>query len=289
MIDETFLLFAVIAVFLSSFVYMFYQFNLRRRRRILESDVPLPPEDRAFNQIRIARAASAHLAGQGYAVGGVAESLDSAERRYARRDHAGALRLAEEAQAKLRRIHAEGAPPAGARPVSLAAEDPGLDERAAPTAPPPAEAAAPSPAKVPKGMVEARFTLNLLERELAEAESSRPGDPRLGEARNLRDESKRAFADRLYPEAWSSALRARRRLGAPIEGVGGSTSASDAAGSEGSAAPGGCPRCGRALRGGEKFCRGCGASLVAHACPRCGVAVEATDEFCHACGSPVGA
>ncbi|HEV2449021.1 MAG TPA: zinc ribbon domain-containing protein [Thermoplasmata archaeon] len=287
MIDETFLLFAVIAVFLSSFVYMFYQFNLRRRRRILESEVPLPPEDRAFNQIRIARAASAHLADQGYAVEAVTESLDSAERRYARRDHAGALRLAQEAQAKLRRIHADGAPAARTPALSLSAEDPGVPDESVPVPPTPAESAAPRPSKVPKGMVEARFTLNLLEQELAGAESSRPGDPRLGEARNLRDEAQRAFADRRYPEAWSTALRARRRLGAPIEGVGGPATSSGATDPEASAAPGTCPRCGRALRGGEKFCRGCGASLVAHACPRCGVAVEASDEFCHACGSPV--
>lgn len=288
MIDDTILLFAVVAVFLSSFVYMFYKFNLRRRERILEHEVPLPPEDRAFNQIRIARAASAHLASQGYAVGSVTESLDSAERRYGRRDHAGALRLAEEAQAKLRRIHAEGAPSARPPAMSLSAEDPGVDDPAAPAVPRPPESVAPRPAKVPKGMVEARFTLNQLEQELAAAESSRPGDPRLGEARNLREEAKRAFADRRYPEAWSTALRARRRLGAPIEGVGGPLAASEPAGADVAGPPGGCPRCGRAIRAGEKFCRGCGASLAAHSCPRCGVAVEAADEFCHACGAPVG-
>jgi hypothetical protein len=294
MIDDTLLVALIAAAFLSIFVYFLYQYTLRRRSRILASEVEVPAEDRAFNLIRLGRSGAAHLAGQGYDVRSVTDSLDSAERRYAKRDHSGALRYAEEAREKLRLLQARGRSGPAAVPATLTAQDPGVEgpaESAGPGGARPTAPASPapsSPPRVPKGMVEARFTLTLLDQEVASAEKSRPGDPRLGEARNLRDEARRAFEEKRYPDAWTSALRARRRLGAAVEGVGGPPSPPEPAPPESPQTPGACPRCGRALRGGERYCRGCGASLAAHACPRCGIAVEANDEFCHACGAPVG-
>jgi hypothetical protein len=294
MIDETLLIPGIIAVFLSIFVYFLYRFTLRRRSQILASEVEVPAEDRAFNLIRVGRTGASLLAGQGYDVGGVTALLDQAERQYAKRDHPGALRLAEQARDVLRLAQSRGRGVPAPVPRTLTAEDPGREEpettplagggRAMPF-PAPSPSAAP---RVPKGMVEARFTMGLLEQEIASAEKSSPGDSRLGEARNLRDEARRAFDEKRYPDAWTGALRARRRLGAAVEGVSGTPTPPEPSAPEGSPAPGACSRCGRALRGGEKYCRGCGASLAAHSCPRCGIAVEPNDEFCHACGAPVG-
>ncbi|MCI4334722.1 MAG: zinc ribbon domain-containing protein [Thermoplasmata archaeon] len=299
MVDTGELLFFLAAVLLSISVYVFYQFNLRRRNRILAGEVKVPPEDRAFNQIRITRAAASHLANQGHDVSGVNATLDGAESRYARRDHAGALRLAEEAREQLRaaKDRPRSRPPPPRSPSALRSEDGGAS-------PEPAEVSSdrmdgPRPAtttpKLPKGMVEARFTLSLLDQDIESARRERTVDPRLGEVEHLRKEAGRAFDEQRYSDAWTTALRARRRLGSSVEAISGSSAASptpDEADTEEAdpETPGAsCAQCGRALRGGERFCRGCGASIAAHRCPRCGAQMEAADAYCHACGAPVGA
>lgn len=68
-------------------------------------------------------------------------------------------------------------------------------------------------------------------------------------------------------ETAASALRARRHVVAPPDGVGATT----------------CPACGYWVSTGGRFCSQCGASLEL-TCPDCGDPVEREDRFCGACG-----
>ncbi|MCI4346366.1 MAG: zinc ribbon domain-containing protein [Thermoplasmata archaeon] len=299
MVDETLLVPLVGATFLLGGVYLLWRFTLRRRAQILAGEVKVPPQDRAFNQIRITRASATHLGSLGYDVSGIQGQLDRAEERYDHREHAAALRIAEVARDQLKLIHSRTA--AGSSASAGAEKD---DPRAAlpATRPPPADPLragtvprsppVPAPAKLPKGLVEARFTLTLLDQEIERAEGANSTDPRLGEVRNLRSEAKSSFDGKQYPEAWSTALRARRHLGSMVEGVSLGTAPPSAAEPDLDEVPGDaagvrCPQCGHDLRGNEKFCRACGASLTSHRCPRCNAPVEPQDAYCHACGSPV--
>ncbi|MCI4364259.1 MAG: zinc ribbon domain-containing protein [Thermoplasmata archaeon] len=299
MVDETILVFLVGSTFLLGGVYALWRFTLRRRAQILAGEVKVPPQDRAFNQIRITRASASHLASLGYDVAGIQGQLDRAEEKYDHREHAAALHMAEDARDQLKFVQsrsAVGAPVPARAEASSSFADP-LATRVAPpgthrSGPEPRGAAVAAPAKLPKGLVEARFTLTLLDQEIERAEGANSTDPRLAEVRNLRAEAKSSFEAKQYPEAWTTALRARRHLGSMVEAVSlGATSASatESASDEEppEAAAARCVQCGHELRGNEKFCRACGASLTSHRCPRCGAPVEPQDAYCHACGSPV--
>ena len=59
-----------------------------------------------------------------------------------------------------------------------------------------------------------------------------------------------------------------------------------------------CSKCGTVLKGGEKFCRGCGSKLsydapvpvaapAANKCASCGAALRPGAAFCNVCGTPV--
>jgi hypothetical protein len=299
--DSVILVFLVGATVLLGGVYTLWRYTLRRRTQILAGEVKVPPDDRAFNQIRITRASATHLGAQGYDVSGIQGQLDRAEERYRNREHAAALRIAEGARDQLRLVHTHSATATAAVAGSEGGEpDVGpevLTEPAAPAAlsrhePPPAPT--PAPAKIPKGLVEARFTLSLLEQEIGKAEQASPSDPRLGEVRTLRDTARTEFEEKRYPESWRTALRARRHLGSMVEAVSlgspkGAPSEEASESEEAPAAAPHCAQCGHELRGNEKFCRACGASLSAHRCPRCNASVEPNDVYCHACGAPVGA
>ncbi len=50
---------------------------------------------------------------------------------------------------------------------------------------------------------------------------------------------------------------------------------------------GGCPRCGAALREGNRFCGKCGMKIE-YACPMCGAVLDAEDAFCGKCGTRLG-
>lgn len=299
MVDDTVILvFLVGATVLLGGIYTLWRYTLRRRTQILAGEVKVPPDDRAFNQIRITRASAAHLGTQGYDVSGIQGQLDRAEERYRHREHAAALRIAEGARDQLRLVHTQSAT-AAAAVAGPGGEEPDFDSGvltgpATPAAlsrhePPPA----PAPAKIPKGLVEARFTLSLLDQEIDKAQQASPIDPRLGEVRTLRDTARTEFEEKRYPEAWRTALRARRHLGSMVEAVslGSPKGVPSEEAPEGEEAPSATPRCaqcGHELRGNEKFCRSCGASISAHRCPRCNASVEPNDVYCHACGAPVG-
>ena len=60
-----------------------------------------------------------------------------------------------------------------------------------------------------------------------------------------------------------------------------------------------CPRCGKEVEEGDKFCRYCGAPIEhiketevtevgKRFCPRCGKEVEEGDKFCSSCGARIG-
>lgn len=45
-----------------------------------------------------------------------------------------------------------------------------------------------------------------------------------------------------------------------------------------------CPRCGKTISAGEKFCDGCGFSMASLTCPNCGARRNSTSVYCKECG-----
>lgn len=297
MADLTFAYSLVGAVILLAFVYVVYRTVLRRRALLLREGIQAPTEDRAFNQIRIARAGAQHLAAQGRDVRSVTLRLDEAENRHRRGDASGALELAERARLDLRNLQ-RGEPTFGGGGSTGPALSDADSAAALEDSPPTAEALpgaddrereSPRPPRPPAGMIQARFTLSLLDQELAKAKAERASSPEVADAIRLRETAQTEFNEEQYGAAWQSALRARRRLGSPIEGVALGASAVSSEPSP-NPAPGGattCSTCGHPLRSGDRFCRGCGKSVGASKCPRCGTTVDSGDGFCAACGAPI--
>ncbi len=287
------------------FVYLLNQWRLRKRDAHLSLESTQSVPERAYNQIRIARAGAELLARDGYDVGPVRATLAEADGAQSRGNHPQALRLAESARGRLVALR-EGRG-GGSAPAEAPSEPPSPDAPAAPlpssgphpSAGAPGPGAAPLRPKLPAHQVEARFEISVLNGELA-AHRSPPGDGAAErEASELARQSEEAYEHEQYSEAWRLALRGRRRLGASIEHVGsggGLPRPSGPVEAVGLAAPPKaavspeegprCPKCGRSSRASDRFCRACGTTFAAAACPRCGAPKESGDRFCGVCGTP---
>jgi hypothetical protein len=315
--DDFVLLVIVASAIVLVLVYLLNQLRIRRRDAHLKLDSTQSEDERAFNQIRIARAGADHLRREGLVVDRVDRTLATAEAAQARGDHARALQLAQSARTSLVAIR-EGRSSGGAAapdpllpapapaPGGLGPRAPDLDEpggasfedAGAPEAPP----AAP---RLPPHQVEAHFEISVLRGELEKGpDGAANGRAGRAEAETFLRQAEAAYAAESYPDAWRLALKGRRRLGSPIERVGrpGVPAPVEPAGSEparpAAAAPpspepvggetGPCPDCGRPMRAGDRFCRACGSAVATARCPRCGTPQEASDRFCAVCGAPAG-
>lgn len=293
---------AVILVVIAA-VFLYLVYWTRRRRKLLGSE-PLPSraelQDRAYNQISLARSAAAHLEASGHDVSRTRQLIESAEAARRRGDPDTALGLAKSAQATLLQIKQRGGAPAHARsegPAAAAAL--GVMPSNSPRAPSPtAEADAPVAAtpRLPPNKAESRFQLTLLNEELAKAPSSAPAGVDVAEARRLAAASQAAFDKGEFTESLRLGLKGRRVLGGRVEGFPASRGtqveaptvpepplgpADEAASAEH------CRHCGTPLRDSDKFCRGCGASKDAPRCPSCGEDLAPEDRFCGSCGAPI--
>jgi hypothetical protein len=301
------LLVAVLAAALGFFLIQ----RLRSRGRQLRADIAGSPafaDDRAHNQIRIARAELEVVRNEGGDLPRAQELLDQADRLLARHENIEAVRAAHDAHDLLvdaRRSGMHGPPSEPAlRPAPLTARSAGTGPplgwaRGTPSPIPadPASAAPPAPARPPKNRIESHFQMTLLVEEL----SKNPGAETRGtgwtEAEQLRSAAQEAYAKGDYTEALRLALKGRRRIGAPIEvvppekGVPSETALvpSEATPAEMALTEGSdrCPACGRPRKSGDTFCRGCGAAWTQKQCPRCKIEVTPEDTFCGRCGSPL--
>jgi hypothetical protein len=304
--DDLYLLLAV-AVVLGAIVVgvlLFAMRRLRRRRAQLLNELGAGApfgEDRAFNRIEMARREVAILARQGSDVHRPRELIAQAETAFHARQYPRAYELAQSAHESLvraRRGPISSAPePVASAPLASAATAP---EPPAPLSAPPSPAAAPNDPPIlsrpAQNRVESQFQIRLLDGELAEARSARPGAPATVAAIEFRAEAQRAFDGGNYTEAFRVALKARRGLGgkvetlAPTPGVapapaGGNGEGVDpSAVAERAASADRCPQCGYPVTADDVYCRGCGTPRTASACPRCGATRGPSDTFCGRCG-----
>src|SRR5579871_1792661 len=289
--------------------------RLRARRLQLVAELTTSPvfaDDRAHNQIRMARAEIDVLHRDGIEVPRARELLAQADAALARRENVDAVRLARNAHQLLVEARRAG-PVAPAAPTGTSRTVAAVAAPAAASAPVDPEPSTPSPsglstaapagpeaagARPPKNRMEAHFQMTLLVEQLASPAGAGPRPTGWAEAEQLRVGAQAAYARADYTEALRLALRGRRQLGAKLETLpagraGGAGSDAEPSGAPASApaaavpATGRCAHCGRPLRAEDKFCRGCGASAVAVRCPRCQAPVEANDTFCGRCGSPL--
>jgi hypothetical protein len=308
----------VVAILIA--VFLFFNFFILRRARLRRlqlsgevADAREIVEDRAHNQIRIALQEASILERDGVDVTRPRRLLDDAGAAYRRQDFHHSLQLGRTAHDVLVTLRQQSRAATGPpltpsptpRPESLAALALGApepfgngtttngseaDAEIAPEAPRPA---------IPKNRMEAHFQLSLLRDELEVAQRDRPAASGVVEASRLATEAHSAEGREEYTDALRIALKARRALGGKIETlppprVAAPTSL--AATSGGTQSPRGgpipdavetCPKCGRATRREDAFCRACGAPRAPMKCPRCGQPLEANDQFCGRCGSPV--
>jgi hypothetical protein len=305
----------VITVIVIAVMYVIIR-TLRRRAAKLRLDLDTSPrvrDDRAFNQIRLARAEAAILLRSGVDVDRPLDLLAQADRRMELRDSEGALELARSAHESLVRLQQSGPSrlPAAAGTATAAS--------AVATPPPPngtgsasrgpilaggaaTAAAAPEPNRLVKNRAESHFQLTLLVEDLDRIRAIHPKDPILkaGDAGLLQAQS--AYAAGEYTEALKLALKTRRTVGGQLEtlpppkrapGAVERSEDEDAESlsrgeTEGQKAVGArpCPQCGRPVAQGDRFCRLCGASTAPGTCPRCGASLGAADIYCGSCGAP---
>ncbi|MGI0131628.1 MAG: zinc ribbon domain-containing protein [Thermoplasmata archaeon] len=286
-------------------VYLIYRLRLRRRQLRLELSTSADlVEDRAFNQIRIARSEADILDRTGIDVHKPRDTLTRAQQRFDLRDYAEALSLAKSAHDTLVRLRTQGAPRLPANPVPSTSDPAGAGDEVAPgiyDAAPPRdrdEAVSPPPApKLAKNRVESHFQMRLLDGEVERARAAASPSESLPATLELQGQSRDAYTAGEYTEALRIALKARRTLGAQLETLpapkAARASSSPAMGAvpPGSSLPSSpsapCPNCGRDLSSADRFCRGCGTPRNAAACPRCGLAAQPSDTFCGSCGSPL--
>lgn len=296
-------------------VFLFLMFRLRRRRRILTDELDTSREvrdDRAYNQIQLARAAADRLERAGADVGPVRRRIDEAEAARARRDTETALAVARSAQEALVRLQQEpvaevplsagavgaAAPRSGSYgPSSTASIAPpmgpaGLDLASLPDR---SDAADEAPVgRLPKNKAEAHFQLTLLADEIGAADGKGGPSADLTEAKTFLADARSAYDRADYTEALRLGLKGRRRVGGRLETLAPSAATHPEASLEGrpasptsSAAGARCSNCGQPMRPGDRFCRGCGSSNDAARCRNCGQALAADDRFCGACGETV--
>jgi Double zinc ribbon len=306
----------LLAVF---FVFIYFIFQLRKRRAQLANE-PMPSreqlDDRAYNQIHIARAAAERLERSGVDVENVATLLDNAEKARARGDPDTATALARSAQETLVRLRS--APPsrvpfASAAPSTVqgaigglppaATDGAWLDGASSHPAPVAVSEVAAGPdatvGRLPKNKAESRFQLNLLEEDVRRAQSAAPAAAETVEGGTLLHDGRAAFDRGDYTEALRLGLRGRRRVGGRLETLAPSRATqAEPSDDESTPAPvplptdGGpstCANCGAPMKGTDGFCRACGASRGSARCGQCGEALAADDRFCGACGGPVRA
>ena len=299
-------LLALVAALLGM-AYLLYRLRLRRRQLRLELDAaPGLVDDRAFNQMRIARSEAEILERTGVDVHRATEQLARAQQRYDLRDYADALSLAQSAHESLVALRTTGLsrlPSAGPRlspasrpSVGSSAERPDPPEAA--DAGSSLEAPAPTPPpRLAKNRAESHFQLLLLAEEVEKAKGTSADPERLEGAQALQRQSQSAFDAREYTDALRLALKARRTLGAPVEtlaparSIGGVASAPDMTRSGAGLPPlpsAACTTCGRAVAPSDQFCRACGTPKAPRLCPQCGTRIEPHDVYCGGCGAPMG-
>jgi hypothetical protein len=273
--------------------------RLRQRRDKLLGELRDRPElvrDRAFNRLAMARAESEILARQGSDVTRARDLIAQAQGLFDLRDFDRAYQVAQQAHEAL--VHARQVSPLRRETTPARAEN------ASETRPVPVVgAASPTPSSpisgIPKNRAESQFQLRLLDGDLEGARAVRPRSATFREATRLRTEAGAAFDRGDFTEAFRLALKGRRTLGAPVEGLRAPTGSVGSA-SSGTAPPVGpdatltaervagadrCPECGYPALSGDTFCRGCGVPRTPAKCGQCGVARKATDTFCGGCGA----
>lgn len=296
--------------------YALIRLKARRKKLSLELDNARElVEDRAFNQIRLARAEADLLTRRGTDVSRPGALLNDAEAAQKRRDFDNALALARSAHEALVRLQSRSPTadtalaggrsvstvPASRRLVSTGASPtstaPTLDGNPADPPESPYEARGEEETRVqlPKNKAESHFQLNLLQDEMAKATADRGPDASVTESTALQEKAKAAFDRSDFTEALRLSLKARRRLGARLETLGPSPTMGTGAPS-GDSPDGGpsridgaselltCGSCGETLRPSDRFCRSCGTLRGPARCPACGAAIEPDDRFCAACG-----
>ncbi|HEV2231495.1 MAG TPA: zinc ribbon domain-containing protein [Thermoplasmata archaeon] len=298
---ELLLVVAVLTVGLLLFMVYFIR-RAKERGRTLSGEIALArgqTEDRAHNQIRLARAEATILKRDGADVAGPERLLGEADAAIARQDFHHALQLsktAHDALVAMRQRSSGSAVPAAERLPGSFGPRGLVDLTALPTTDGPASSEGPgagAPPAMPKNRLESHFQLELLSEELARAASEGRSDPALAESNRLAAEAKASEGRGDFTEALRIALKARRTLGGSIESLPLTRSVAPAPPSRtpsaGAAPPARCARCGEALRASDAFCRACGAPRAAGSCPRCSAPLEPADRFCATCGSPVDA
>jgi hypothetical protein len=300
---------ALVVIAVATLLLLVVRNRYRARLAALKGQLKDSPEfldDRSYNQLRLAKAEAAALAKQGVDTTMANHAIADAESAGRRRDYEGALRsarLAHELLVNMRTRADAGLPPTV--PFSVSMNDPGtastpLNRASAPTPPaaPPLDASAgadpdaPAP-RLAKNRAESHFQMGLLREETDRAASARPGDPAVENARGAGASAQQAYDRADYTEALRLALRARRQLGVEIESLPAPTTRippTPTSGPTASSAPAGtipCARCGRPLKGSDRFCRGCGTARAPTACAACGSSLEPGDQFCAGCGATV--
>lgn len=269
--------------------------RLRRRRQALNLELETSRElveDRAFNQVQIARAAAAKLAARGVDVTKVQTLIGEAEAARARGDHDHALALARSAQESLVRVQQSApsrlpAPPRSAAPIggpafsTLMALPPSRGE--APGADGAPETVA--PARLPRNKAESRFQITLLTEEIQRAGGAGGPGSAATEATALRDQAQAASDRGDFTQALGLALKGRRRIGGHVESLPATPATVAAAHAEESDEVLVCGGCGEKLRPSDRFCRYCGTLRGPARCPACGEPADADGKFCAKCGA----
>jgi hypothetical protein len=272
--------------------------RLRQRRDKLLGELRDRPElvqDRAFNRLAMARREAEILARQGTDVTRARDLIAQAQGAFDLRNYDRAYEAAQQAHESL--VHARQAAPLRREtaPTSSpnASNTPAVPVVAAASPAPPA----PTPG-IPKNRAESQFQLRLLDADLEGARADRPRSAALREAARIRTQAGAAFDRGDFTEAFRLALKGRRALGAPVEGLPPRGSAgSTSAGTETPAFPDAtltaervagadrCRECGYPALAGDTFCRGCGIPRTPVTCDQCGAARKPTDAFCGGCGA----
>jgi hypothetical protein len=272
--------------------------RLRQRRDKLLGELrdrPQLVQDRAFNRLAMARRESEILARQGADVTKARDLIAQAQGAFDLRNYDRAYEAAQQAHEAL--VHARQTFPLRRETTPGPSQSPS----GAPAAPAAAAAtpAPPAPAPgIPKNRAESQFQLRLLDGDLERARTDRPRSATLRETTRIRAQAGVAFDHGDFTEAFRLALKGRRALGAPVEGLrpppgsAGPTSAGPATPAvpdatvtaERVAGANRCPECGYPALAGDTFCRGCGVPRTPATCGQCGAARKPSDAFCGVCG-----